>query len=368
MSNFKKKNLIDGWVVFSVICVVMVLVSVWLPDMGKNVLKYQLTKGVSYLLLGLAFLVPRIMHLLQEDTSDTVNGRPRQESLEEMMENGTGHISMKSVLSVVFGIILVCAGLKVTIACVRDISVGPVWIRLESARVECGSGSTEQGSSENYKLYGIANGEEYVFDLKGGDMYENLMRKINYQMPEMIVIYYPHSKAMMQVQIYFENNEKMVLPQGDRAYDSRSLEKLPEGKGEKVEDISKYENSGPENTVILPSKPTTVPGTYEPTVPVYSEVALEELSLSEVQVGDDFGEVVRTLTNLPDGEKYEVRMDTSDMDTYMEHLKNVVMVRTEYEVEKELGCDILYKGDIELILIYNKDSLAIESIFARRVR
>lgn len=352
--GFSKKKLLSGWGFFSIICVVMVLIAAYLPDMGENILKYKLIKGIAYILLGISFLIPLILHFLQSEDEYTVNGRPRQESLEEMMENGTGHVSIRTVITLVLGIILLCTGLKTAVACAKDVKAGPVWVQLESSRVESGSGSDTQSSSGNYKLLGLANGEEYIFRLEGKEMYDNLMRKINYQVPEIIVVYYPHSEAIIQMQIYFDNNEKLVLPEGDRAYDSRSLEKLPEGKGEEIEDVSKYEKGDGDNAGISLSKPTAIPGTYGPTAPRYSQVDLEELNLPEGMVGADFVEMLQELANLPEEERYVVMYAISDVDEYMEHYKRVVLASQEYEVTKEQGCDILYREDVELLKVYRK--------------
>lgn len=358
--SVRKSGLFSSWDILMIISVALVLISVYFPDMGENILKYKLIKGISYVLLGFSLLMPMILRSLQEEATNTLHGRPRQESLEEMMENGTGHISMKSVLRVVLGIILLFAGLKTGIACVRDAMDEPVWVKLESARVEAARGT------ENYELMGLANGEEYIFRLEGKEMYENLMKKINYQVPEIIVVYYPHSKAIIQVQIYFDDEERLVLPQGDRAYDRRSLEKLPEGKGEAIEDNSKYASTTGDTPEVSLDRPTAVPGTYGPKEPVYSEVALEELNLPEVIVGADFMEVVQVLTNLPEGECYETMLFTSDIDMFMEYMKNVATAKMEYEVAEDLGCDILYRENVELILVYNKDSFVIEAAYARR--
>lgn len=349
-------------VVITMVCIVLIVISAFLPDMGAKALMYKFIHGISMTLLGIVFLLPLLMHFLQEQESSFVNGRYKQESLEEMMENKTGYTSIRSILGLLLGICLLWMGVKSIIACVKDMSSGPVWISLESSRVESsGKGEQQSNNSGNYKLIGLANGEEFLFRLEGAEMYENLAKKINYQVPEIIVVYYPESKAIIQMQIFFDDNDKVVLPEGDRLYDSRSLEKLSQGKGEAIEDSSRYEKVEESDL----SKPTAMPGVYAPTTPSYAEVSLEELQLSKIAVGADFKELLQEMDSFPEEERFEIKSVITD--DFMDHMKKVVEVKEQYSVSEGQGCDIFYKDDIELIVVYNKESYIIEAIYARRL-
>lgn len=205
----------------------------------------------------------------------------------------------------------------------------------------------------------MANQEVFQFRISAKDADENLMRRINYFSPEITVVYYPKSKAIVQVQIFFAEEDKVVLPYGDRAYDKKSLEKLPEGKGEEPQEDDAYKEYAE-----VTNTPTPTPGPFVPMKQEYSEVAIEDLDLPEIQIGDDYVTVVQELAALPAGECYE--MIFPGHDRYEEYLRDWKDIKEKYEITQQQKFNILYKDDIELIIIYNAETDAIEEIFARR--
>lgn len=352
---------ITKWLAFlPAIAIVLMCLTTFLPSMGMKVLRYKILKYLSFAFLGLAFAVTGAESLWRDEQANTTYGRPRRKSLEEVYENRRDHTGLMGIIALLGGIALLFYGGSKVAACVQDAKTGPVQITLEST----GVGDKEQADKEDnnvsaYDLYGVANLEFFTFRIDGDEMNEMLTRRINYLSPEITVVYYPRSKAIVQVQIFFDENDKVVLPYGERAYDSKSLEKLPEGKGEAIEDVEAYK----EYTEAV-NEPTPTPGPFVPMRQEYSDVAIEDLGLPEIKIGDDYITVAQELAALPAGECYEMIFPGNDK--YEEYFQDMINVKKKYELTEQQRLDILYKDDIELIIIYDAETRAIEEVFARR--
>lgn len=239
----KRKVWAKCWTLFNILMPIMAMILIFgaafLPTMGAGVLKYKIVKSIGRILLGIWLLVTTGHSLMKKEQTNTYIGSNR-ESLAQMYENGSGVTDIKSIVIVVLGVILLFIGGFDMVHSIKDMKSGPVKIILESTRVGKDAREEEEAHRSFYDIYGLANQELFQFRLNGDDMDELLKRKINYRSPQITVVYYPATKAIIQMQIYFEENDKVILPYGDRAYDAHSLEKLPEGKGEVLEDPEGY--------------------------------------------------------------------------------------------------------------------------------
>ncbi len=342
------------------LAIVLMCLAAFLPSLGMNVLKYRIIKCVGLAFMGGSFAIVGAESLWRDEQANTTYGRPRQKTLEEVYENRKNHTGLIGIIVLAGGIILLLYGGSKAIGCLQDMKNGPVQITLESTRMGDKSQSETKGTDAgDYDLYGVANTELFTFRISGKEMDENLVRRINYLTPEIIVVYYPKSKAIIQVQIFFAEDDKVVLPYGERAYDPKSLEKLPVGKGEAIEDVEAYK----EYTEAV-NEPTPTPGPFVPMRQEYSDVDIEDLGLPEIKIGDDYITVAQELVALPEGESYEMIFPGDDK--YEEYFQDMINIKKNYELTEQQRFDILYKDDIELIIIYDAETRAIEEIFARR--
>lgn len=361
-----KKDKIEFWVKWLALLPAAAMIiagwSYFLPRMGMKVLRYALIKFLSLAFLGLSLIVVSVESLIRGEQENTTDGRPQQKTLEEIYESRGDHTGLVGIILLVGGIALLLYGGSKVVGCIQDMRSGPVRITLESTQIG-NIAKVEEGIEVfSYDLYGTANGEVFKFRIYAEETDESLMRRTNYLAPEVTVIYYPKTKAIVQMQILFEENDKVVLPYDERAYDSRTLEKLPVGQSDGMPDEEEYE----EYKEKL-SGPTSAPAqeVYVPMKQEYSEVDLEDLGLPEIAIGDNYVEVSKELMALPEGECYESGLLNSvlNSDEYLQKLKGVI---SEYGVTGTQGCDILCNDDIELILIYNSETYAIEAVYARR--
>ncbi len=360
MQDNYKKILMYVRIFLPAIAIVLMCLATFLPSMGMNVLRYRILKCLALAFIGLSFAIVGGESLWRDEEANTSYGRPRQKTLEEVYESRKDHTGLMGIIALLGGIALLFYGSSKVVACVQDMKTGPVRITLENTRTgEKGQADAENNNASAYDLYGVANMELFTFRISSEEMDENLMRRVNYLSPEIVVVYYPKSKAIVQVQIFFTEDDKVVLPYGERAYDSKNLEKLPVGKGEAIRDVEAYQEYIEESNVATPT-----PGPFVPMRQEYSEVAIEDLGLPEIKIGDDYVIVVQELVSLPEGECYEMVFPGGDK--YEEYFQDMIDVKKEYEITEPQRVGILYKDDIELIIIYDEENRTIEDIFARR--
>ncbi len=349
------------WIILPIIAILSICFISIQPSMGMKVLRYSILKSSTIVCLGITSIIAGIHALSNSGQAWDNYGRPRQESLEELYEKRGDHTGLLGVAVFIGGIILTIYGATHVVSDIRDVQNGPVRITLESTKIG-NIKQVEAGKEVSvYDLYGSAGGEVFKFRIDAGEADENLMRRINYLSPEITVIYYPETKAIVQIQILFEENDKVVLPYGERAYDSKSLEKLPIGQNEDMLDEEEYKEYTQKVNQPTPAPTSSI---FVSMRQEYSEVELEELGLTEISIGDNYKEVSKKLMSLPEGECYKsALLDAVLYNEYFQKLKGVI---SEYGITGTQGCDILYKDDIELILIYNTETYAIEAVYARR--
>lgn len=349
------------WILLPTIAILSICFISTLPSMGMKVLQYSIFKSSIIACLGITFIITAIYALSSSSQARDSYGRPRQESLEELYEKRGDHTGLLGVAALIGGIILTIYGATHVVSGIRDIQNGPVRLMLENTQIG-NIDKIEKGESVSaYDLYGMMNEGVFKISIDADEADENLMRRINYLSPDVTVIYYPETEAIVQIQILFEENDKVVLPYGERAYDSKTLEKLPIGQGEGMLDEAEYKEYTQKVNQPTPAPTSAI---YVPMRQEYSEVEPEDLGLPEIEIGDDYKQVSKELMSLPEGESYKSAILSAVL--YNEYFQKLKEVISEYGIKETQGCDILCKDDIELILIYNSETYAIEAIYARR--
>ena len=240
-----KKDKIEFWVKWlAILPAAAIIIAGWsyfLPRMGMKVLRYALIKFLSLAFLGLSLIVVSVESLVRGEQANTTDGRPQQKTLEEIYESRGDHTGLVGIILLVGGIALLLYGGSKVVGCIQDMRSGPVRMTRESTQIGNRAKVEEGIEVFSYDLYGTANGELFNFRIYAEETDESLMRRTNYLAPEVTVIYYPKTKAIVQMQILFEENDKVVLPYDERAYDSRTLEKLPVGQSDGMPDEEEYE-------------------------------------------------------------------------------------------------------------------------------
>lgn len=219
---------------------------------------------------------------------------------------------------------------------IRDLSGGMSTIILQETQVTYRTDS-ENGGLANVKVTGTNQSLIYKFSVSELDV--ATMRLINLQHPYIVVTYYPHTKAVAQLDIYL----------------TEGIVSVPSGSAPRQDKLSE---SAIETLATAQAK--------EP----YEEVTLASLNLERYEtitntsLDDVWNDIAPFYSYTIGGVGYSVDRPTEEnYDTYVNIADEL---KTESVLNSNQSCRILFDGDIALVIVYNMKSNYVEDMYAVR--
>lgn len=313
-------------------------------SMGENVLFYELVKSVIIILFAGFILILLFIGKNKTKKIENKTAENSEENLETTYKKTFNFSKIKSVIGIILFVIILIAGIRNLINCIKDYNVGMVQITLSDTEFEHNRSSRRSGRRSYYTLEGIdTNGEKYVFRVKGVE--QDVRGIINDENPEIVVTFYPYSKTLVQIQIHASTGV-ITLPEDSEI----SEEDI--ASGEVLTEMNDGKTSNEETTEIE----------YE-----YVDVSLDELELPEYKIGENYFEVQQRIAPLISYGSSGFTQKTPLDDDYSKYKVIMDELKSEYEFTIYQDCVFLFKDDIVLVLVYHKDNQLLQDIYAVRV-
>lgn len=98
----------------------------------------------------------------------------------------------------------------------EDAKQGVTYVTLKNTSIEYESSTRSYSPNHSYSLKGYAGLEKMSFRVRASDVEKNIRQIISEDAPDILVIYYPNTKKLVQLQIELEDGSVLVLPKGEK--------------------------------------------------------------------------------------------------------------------------------------------------------
>lgn len=173
------------------------------PSMGADVLKYKFIEGGCFVFYAVMMLAFGISSLVKE--------------LKATWANKNAMIGI--AFFIIVGLAFIYLGGSKLINAFKDKEQGYTYTTIYNTDMDfekraTGRNNNSRSSLGNYRLTGITDEDNFEFNIKSRDMYNYIMDLINETSPEITVIYYENTNAIVQLHIH-NGNEIIVMPGED---------------------------------------------------------------------------------------------------------------------------------------------------------
>ncbi len=344
------------WAIILVGCYIAI------SQIGSGALQAVLMRNVLCLFMGGGFaiieLVSYIVNRIQDAKQSAADGvqerytRENESTLEDSFEHIEQKHSIATLAWVGFGLLFVVVGVSGIQNYAKDKKSGPVEIVLTQTSVEQQRNINSRRTYKRNRYYLRGSQESSVKSFNVTDLLDqNTMDAINAESPQVVIIQYPETKAILQVQVYFEDG-MVVVPDGPALTGSNHVDE-------------------PDSTNVTTTVDTTdtiaTTEAFESTEPAerdegaYEEIPMEYLlSVDRPCEGEDLATTQFKLEHMWLEVRYEDGDSVSEED-YDE-------LRENYRIESDQTYMVYsgYDGTYEVIVIYDRESSVVDRLVARK--
>lgn len=336
-----------------------------ISQIGSGALQAVLMRSVLCLIMGGGFaiieLVSYIVNRIQDakqSAADGVRERNKREneiSLEDGLERIEKKHSIATLAWVGFGLLFVVVGVSGIQNYTKDKKNGPVEIVLSQTSVEQQRNINSRRTYKRNRYYLRGSQESSVKSFNVTDLLDQkTMDAINSESPQVVIIQYPETKAILQVQVYFKDG-LVVVPDGPALTGSNHVDE-------------------PDSTNVTTTVDTTdsiaTTEAFESTEPaeedecaegVYEEIPMEYLlGVDRPSEGEDLATTQFKLEHM----WLEIRYEDGDSASEEDYAE----LRESYSIESNQNYMVYsgYDGAYEVIVIYDRESSVVDRLIARK--
>ena len=306
--------------------IVLAVLFLTTPDIGKSVLFYKFAIAIAFLIWGIlcfALFVINILLKRREYKSDPDN---QADDFEDTFRKTFGNFDFKGIATLLFGILLIGVSVIQMPDCIKDFNVGTTEIVLVNTSVEQHRSTSSRGFSRKYySLKGteLSSGENYKF--RFDRLSESVVNALNNDFTRVEMVIYPNNKVVVGMEIHC--TDKTIVLQGEQIIAN--------------EDISEESKAEPLN-----------PKDYD---------------LPDYEIGSDYRDFMQDMNSYTFSKGFWLRYEIVTLDNreYMQIKEQEL--RDAYDIPDDCTYAIYYKSEIEMIVVYQKESFEIVDVFLRAI-
>ncbi|MBQ8247717.1 MAG: hypothetical protein IJZ42_11340 [Lachnospiraceae bacterium] len=319
-----------GLIILYIICLIaLVILFIFKPDMGDNVLFFEFITAVCFVAGGIFCVILFGIHIWLKRKEYRSNPNNVADNLEDTFHKSFQGMSFKGVATLLMGILLLGLGMIQIPDCIKDYSSGSVEIVLLNPSMEYRRHTNVRGYSNRYyvlKGTELSNGEIYKFRFhRTSEINEQIVDAINNDSYQINMIIYPNTKAVVSMEIC--------------CYDKTI--RMPHG-----QIIAKEDSTTDEKEDNL--KP-------------------EDYDLPEYEIGGDYRDFMQNMNSYTFSKGFWLKNEIVTLDNreYMQIKEQEL--REAYQIPDDCTYAIYYKEDVEMFIIYKKESFEIVDVFVRTI-
>lgn len=312
--------------------ILLILLFVGAPNIGKNVLWIKLAESIAFFVLGLYYGYILIIDIIRYKKESQEYPDAKAETRMETFFRILRYAGFISFLSLIFSILLITVGIIQFNYCMNDFKSGPVDIVLINTSAEYRRSISTRGiSTKTYLIEGIdaSTGENVRIRLRRFS--ESAMDAINSDLAKIEMQMYTNTNAIVYMEIHCAD-KTLVLP--DNKWIMHETDTQNDADEDAVENNDKAE-----------------------------PISLEELNLPEYEIGGDYITFKQNMLLNSFEHGFSTQSVTFDNHEYVK--AEELEIKEEYQIPENQSIEIYYKDDIQLIVVYEKESFAIMDIFVR---
>ena len=306
--------------------IVLAVLFLMTPDMGKTVLFYKFAIAIAFFVWGIFCLLLLIINILQKRKEYKSDPDNQADDLNDTFHKAFQNFDFKGIVMLLFGILLIVVSLIQIPDCVKDINTGTTEIVLVNTSIEYRRSTSSRGFSRKYySLKGteLSTGENYKFRFE--HLSETVFNALSRDFTKVEMVIYPNTKAVVSMEIHC-TDKTIVLPD------------------EKI--IVKEESS--EEIKAEPLNP-------------------KDYDLPDYEIGSDYRDFMQNMNSYTFSKGFWLRHEivTPDNMEYMQIKEQEL--RDAYDIPDDCTYAIYYKSEIEMIVVYQKESFEIADVFVRTI-
>lgn len=343
---FKGKTFAIISVIFLIIVLLFFITE---PDVGPNTLTYEFIKAISFMIGGLYYILMFVVDVIskkkmQKRVSAEEVADEQKNIREDSLERNIPKVSFKMIFVVLFGIILIGLGLVKLKDCIADYQNGTEEIVLvsTSAEYEKSHSTGTYRTKSHYDIKGkeLSTGADYSFRFK--HLSDSVQTAINSDSDKIIMDIYPNTKTIANMEIHYAGNV-IILP-GEKVIQEQTSSETALTGGEQ-EQQSSVNQDGSQAEMSL----------------------IDQYGLPEYEIGGDIQEFRINMGDptFSNGFRHKTQMIPSNIEEIELRNAQDQELRDTYNMPDNCKYEIYYKGNIEMLVFYDKESYAIIGVFVR---
>lgn len=370
MTTNKKRRIVHI-LLYIVWAVILVGCYIAISQTGSGALHATLMRSVLCLIMGGGFAIIELVSYIvnrfrdaKQSTTDGVRERYKREneiSLEDRLERIEKKHSIATLAWVGFGLLFVVVGVSGIQNYAKDKKNGPIEIVLTQTSVEQQRNINSRRTYKRNRYYLRGSQESSVKSFNVTDLLDQkTMDAINAESPRVVIIQYPETKAILQVQVYFDGGT-VVVPDGPALTGSNHVDEPNSTDVTTTVDMT--------DTIAATDMNVTTEG-LESTEPaeggegaegVYEEIPMEHLlGVDRPSEGEELATTQFKLEHM----WFEVLYEDGDSASEEDYVE----LRETYSIESNQNYMIYsgFEGAYEVIVIYDKESTIVNRLIARK--
>lgn len=364
MTTDKKRRIVHI-LVYIVWAVILLGCYIAISQTGSGALHAALMKSVLCLILGGGFAIIELISYIvnrfrdaKQSTTDGVRERFKREneiSLEDRLERIEKKHSIATLAWVGFGLLFVVVGVSGIQNYAKDKKNGPIEIVLTQTSVEQQRNINSRRTYKRNRYYLRGSQESSVKSFNVTDLLDQkTMDAINAESPRVVILQYPETKAILQVQVYFEDG-MVVIPDGPVLTGSNHVDEPDSTNVTTTVDT--------EETIATTEEFESTESTEEGegAEDGYEEIPMEHLlGVDRPSEGEELATTQFKLEHM----WFEVLYEDGDSASEEDYVE----LRETYSIESNQKYMVYsgYDGAYEVIVIYDRESSVVDRLIARK--
>lgn len=306
--------------------IVLAVLFLTAPDIGKSILFYKFAIAIAFLIWGILCLALLIINMLQKRKEYKRDPDNQADDFEDTFHKTFGNFDFKGIATLLFGILLIGVSAIQMPDCIKDFNAGTTEIVLINTSAEYHRSTSTRGFSRKYySLKGteLSTGENYKFRFER--LSESVVNALNHDFTKVEMVIYPNTKAVVSMEIHC-TDKTIILP------------------GEQIvvkEDVSEEIETEPLNP--------------------------EDYDLPDYEIGSDYRDFMQNMNSYTFSKGFWLRHEivTPDNMEYMQIKEQEL--KDAYDIPDDCTYAIYYKSEIEMIVVYQKESFEIVDVLVRPI-